>query len=120
MGKAAALVQQKLDEFAVKFVVADNAKASSIDAETTKAVNELKAVAEDLKSRVETMENTVVQNTVKTVAIERHIGMDAPGQNGPQNAQQAYQQLQQKAATLGDTAQRDLTADALKTLVYGQ
>lgn len=118
MGKAAALIQKAVDELTVKFSEADTKKASSIDAETTKRFDELQSVADDLKTRVETMENTVVQNTVKTVAIERHVGMGGTEPNQPKSWEDAMQELTTKAARLGESEQRDLSAEMIK-MMYG-
>lgn len=118
MGKAAQLIEDKVNAVVQKFVEADNGKASTLDADTVKRFDDLSSLAEDLKSRVETMENTVVQNTVKTVAIERHVGMGEQSSNQPQSWQEAMKTLTEKASRLDDTAQRDIATEYLKNM-YG-
>lgn len=111
MGKVSSMIEKAASSLESRLATADSSKAASIEAEVTKSVS-------DLASRLELIENTVTANTVKTVAIERQIGVTTP-ETPKTTAADAFARLQETASKLSDTAQRDLTADAIKTLVYG-
>lgn len=110
MGKAAALIEKQVAAAISKYVTADTGKAGVLSPDVQKAFDEL-------KDRVSTIENTVRATDVKTVAIERHVGM-VQEQTSPKNAAEALEILAAKAARLGDAEQREFGAEAIKQLVY--